>query len=302
MAIPKDIRDKIAEIDYQFETIEYLLEYGRLRETLPIIHHTVKKIEQLNRFKAVQEHEEAAGILKNFKQEEHQPGTSHEDILEKIAGLKSGFLDIPQTQLEEFNYEKFAAKLKKSFYLLKYAVAKAHETRLEKNIRKFFSWTLIAAVAVIGLSLIYRQIISRGWGLKAEFYTGENFEQKVLEGVSPKIDFINRYQMNRHLPDDSFSIKWTGYLKAPESGYYIFTAIVDDGILLEVNGQALIYEWHGNDSASFSATMYLAKGTHPVTLSYYEGAGGERLQLYWEYGQKKREIIPQKYFRLKADA
>jgi hypothetical protein len=47
-----------------------------------------------------------------------------------------------------------------------------------------------------------------------------------------------------------FSVKWTGKIKAPVTGSYVFTVIGDDGVRLFLNGVKVIDGWRDQGAAS----------------------------------------------------
>ena len=68
-------------------------------------------------------------------------------------------------------------------------------------------------------------------GFQAEYYNGQNFDQKVLTRIDPKIHFVwNNVPPAPGMDPHIYSVRWSGKLKAPESGQYFFRAKVDDGI------------------------------------------------------------------------
>jgi uncharacterized protein YgiM (DUF1202 family) len=79
---------------------------------------------------------------------------------------------------------------------------------------------------------------------------------------------------------DQFSARYTRNLNL-QAGRYRFTAIADDGVRLWVNGRLLIDKWLDEAATVYNAEIDLAGGAIPVTLEYYEGAGGASLNLSW---------------------
>ncbi|MFD2452600.1 PA14 domain-containing protein [Ideonella paludis] len=76
---------------------------------------------------------------------------------------------------------------------------------------------------------------------------------------------------------DYFSVRWTGHVLVPTTGWYTFQTQSDDGVRLWVNGQQVISNWtlHGPTDDN-SAPVYLKAGArYPIEMNMYE-AGGER--------------------------
>ena len=60
------------------------------------------------------------------------------------------------------------------------------------------------------------------------------------------------------IPADQFSASWERHLNisADESGNYIFTAVVDDGVRLKVDGTLLIDSWIEQAATSYQANCF----------------------------------------------
>ncbi|MCC7465399.1 MAG: OmpA family protein [Saprospiraceae bacterium] len=126
-------------------------------------------------------------------------------------------------------------------------------------------------------------------GFLAEYYNGRNFDQLVLTRTDPKIHFVWENVppapgMDPHI----YSVRWTGKLKAPESGQYFFRAKVDDGIRVKINGQSVIDAWGMHDSEAFSGSIYLQAGQeHLLVVEYFNALLEGEIQLFWQLPSEK---------------
>ena len=121
-------------------------------------------------------------------------------------------------------------------------------------------------------------------GLVGEYYNGTNFEQKVLTRVDPKIDFGWWHESPAAGVDRSyFSVRWTGWLIAPETGKYLFSAKVDDGIRLWVNDVPMINAWDLNNMGEFSNTITLQAGkSYFIKVEYFNAMREGEITLLWQ--------------------
>jgi hypothetical protein len=69
-----------------------------------------------------------------------------------------------------------------------------------------------------------------------------------------------------------FSVRWTR-TQYFDAGTYRFTATVDDGMRVWVDGYLLIDEWWEHPVRSFSRDITLAAGDHSLRVEYYERGG-----------------------------
>lgn len=72
---------------------------------------------------------------------------------------------------------------------------------------------------------------------------------------------------------DYFSVRWTRNVYFPTSGTYTFYATVDDGVRVWVGGSLIIDKWYPQSRTTHSGSIYLAAGTYPVKVEYFEQAG-----------------------------
>lgn len=81
---------------------------------------------------------------------------------------------------------------------------------------------------------------------------------------------------------DNFSARWTRqqYFAA---GTYRFTAIVDDGMRVWVDGSLIIDSWYDSPTHTVTADHYLGNGNHQLRVEYYEHGGGAVASFSWRW-------------------
>ncbi len=129
-------------------------------------------------------------------------------------------------------------------------------------------------------------------GLKGEYFDNSEFTgEPIHTRVDPEIDF---YWWDKapydDMDGDNFSIRWTGYLVAPESGeyaiggegFYHFRLLIDDSVVAENKS---IH--HTNKRHSF---MLLEKGEkYKVEMTFSEIHNDANVSLYWSTPRKDFE-------------
>ena len=141
-------------------------------------------------------------------------------------------------------------------------------------------------------------------GEKVQGLTGHYFNNKKLEGkadfirVDPQIKFKwlrtesptstevaqGIISPDNAIQDESFSIRWTGKLRAPITGTYKLGVSSDDGCRLWINGEKIVEGWsiHNRKEAILSE-IDLEKGkTYDIKLEYYENFAVAEVNLIWE--------------------
>lgn len=121
-------------------------------------------------------------------------------------------------------------------------------------------------------------------GLQGEYYNGQNFDQKVMTRTDAQINFVwDNVAPAPGIHPNVFSVRWTGKLKAPESGKYLFRAHVDDGIRVKLNGQMVINAWGMHDSERFVGEIYLhANQLYNLEVEYFNALFEGEIQLFWQ--------------------
>jgi alpha-D-xyloside xylohydrolase len=120
-------------------------------------------------------------------------------------------------------------------------------------------------------------------GLTGEYYQGMNFDTLLAIRTDEKIDFDwGNNAPVKGMPVDEFSIRWKGYLTAPETGEYTFNTISDDGSRLFIDDQLVVDAWQDQAPLVTPGKIFLQAGKrYSVKLEYYENAMGAVAQLYW---------------------
>ena len=93
---------------------------------------------------------------------------------------------------------------------------------------------------------------------------------------------------------DRFSVRWTGYVRAPTTENYTFITTTDDGARLFVNGNLVVsdWTWHGM-SDHYSQPIPLTQGeSYAITMEFFEDGGDAGARLSWQSPSRGREVIP----------
>lgn len=124
--------------------------------------------------------------------------------------------------------------------------------------------------------------------------TGFYFDNPRLEGA-PKVvrtdegvDFRwTLYAPDPSLPYDWFSVRWTGYLQAPETGTFRIGLEGNDGFRLYLDDQLVIDNWvKGSYGTRVADFPFVKDRKYRIRIEFFETSGSVRLQLVWNYGIK----------------
>jgi uncharacterized protein YgiM (DUF1202 family) len=85
-----------------------------------------------------------------------------------------------------------------------------------------------------------------------------------------------------NLPDDQFSIRWTGSFDF-EQGQWVFSAGADDGIRLWLDDNLLIDQWEASGTYIIhTAETQVSEGTHNIKVEYYDSQGLAGIDVKWQ--------------------
>jgi beta-glucosidase len=121
-------------------------------------------------------------------------------------------------------------------------------------------------------------------GLFAEYFTNKN-----LGGKPAVTKFDNQINFNWEdgsplpgFPKDSFSVRWTGELRAPRTGDFLIDIVSDDGVRFFINDSLIINDWNDHAAQSNTYKIYLEKDKpYKIKLEYYENGGSALVTLGW---------------------
>ena len=141
-----------------------------------------------------------------------------------------------------------------------------------------------------------------GSGLKGEYFNGITLSgSPLLTRTDTTINFELTYSRQPQVfspapgivPEDLYSVRWTGQVEAIFSGTYTFYTVSDDGVRLWVNGQLLVDNWVNQGATEKSGTINLAAGQrYDIKIEYYENTGESVTKLYWSGPGISKVIIP----------
>jgi PA14 domain len=113
-----------------------------------------------------------------------------------------------------------------------------------------------------------------------------NVTAKPMTGGFPGID-ANR--------NEDFAIRWEAPLVVDNEADYTFRIVSDDGAKVLIDGMAIVE----NDAANPAPTeksgpVHLVKGTHQITVDYFQTKGGVALQLFCKTQGQNDKVCPLK--------
>ncbi|RKH00936.1 PA14 domain-containing protein [Corallococcus carmarthensis] len=92
---------------------------------------------------------------------------------------------------------------------------------------------------------------------------------------------------------NTFSVRWTGFVDAPQAGTYLFQEQGNESLRLWVDGQLVLDRFSYQGAPWFQASLPLSAGRHAVKLEYQDGYGPAEVHLKWQPpGETAIKVIP----------
>lgn len=144
--------------------------------------------------------------------------------------------------------------------------------------------------------------LSPGTGLYGEYFEATNLTD--LAGGFTRTDATINFNWGSSnvtqggaSVDDTFSVRWTGFITAPVSGTYTFWVRSDDGNRMWINNVQVTNDWTSHSVRDASGTANLVAGQKvPIRLEYFDSGGLASVQLAWQGpGISTRTVVAQRY-------
>ncbi|HBA83673.1 MAG TPA: glycosyl hydrolase [Verrucomicrobia bacterium] len=125
-------------------------------------------------------------------------------------------------------------------------------------------------------------------GLLGEYFNNQNLkDDPVLKRLDAAVDFDwGNGSPAPEIPNDHFSVRWTGKLAPTSSGHYDLGMTSDDGFRLFLDGRLLIDSWHDQAGLTKTASVELEAGhVYDLKAEYFENTGSAMARLGWIQSQ-----------------
>ncbi len=134
-------------------------------------------------------------------------------------------------------------------------------------------------------------------GLKSQIYEGRNFNKLVSERIDANIEHMWDWGAPASAaPIDDFSIRWTGYIRAPRNERFRLVFLCNDGVRVTIGGVQILNEWKEGIS-EYEASVDLTIAPQPITVEYFEAKGTAWLAMQWQpTGAKTPCTVPPEAF------
>jgi hypothetical protein len=117
-------------------------------------------------------------------------------------------------------------------------------------------------------------------GITAAFYANPHWtNEPAIVRVERQInlDFVD----SASLPQQEFSVEWSGWLRTDRDGQYTFSTRTDDGSTIEIDGRVVVDNGGVHEAARRTATIAMTPGLHQIRLRFFQATGVYEFYASW---------------------
>lgn len=133
-----------------------------------------------------------------------------------------------------------------------------------------------------------------GDGLIGTYYKNTSFTNPVLIRKDTEVNFnFGGGSPAPEVPSDFFSIRWTGQIRAEQTGTYTFYTTNDDGAVLKIDNEIIINDPNEHPPTENRGVIDFEAGQrYDINLDYFESIDIAVIKLEYEGPQTPRQVIP----------
>src|SRR2546428_10069373 len=107
-------------------------------------------------------------------------------------------------------------------------------------------------------------------GITAKFYYNRYWRKPAVVRVERQINLDFMTAASASLPQQEFSVEWSGWLRTDRDGQYAFNLRSDDGSTLELDGHIVVDAGGVGFPTTPAATLSMIRGLHQIRLRFVQ--------------------------------
>src|SRR5436190_2743608 len=119
-------------------------------------------------------------------------------------------------------------------------------------------------------------------GMTVAFYTNPHWRNEpAIVRVERQINLDFMTADSASLPQQEFSVEWSGWLRTDRGGQYAFSTRTDDGSTIEIDGHVVVDNGGVHLATRRTATIALTPGLHQIRLRFLQATGLYEFHASW---------------------
>ena len=130
-------------------------------------------------------------------------------------------------------------------------------------------------------------------GIQYAYYEGDWDSLPDFSKLSPvKSGELANFDFSPRNEEEHFGFQYTGFIKIPADDVYDFYTDSDDGSQLFIDDQLIVDNDGLHSMHEEQGVIALAKGFHPIRVTFFEKTGGDGLKVYWKAIGMEKDTVP----------
>ena len=159
---------------------------------------------------------------------------------------------------------------------------------------------LLIAIFVVPILWVWPQR-----GITTAFYTNTHWSNEpALVRVERQINLDFMTAESASLPQQEFTVEWSGWLRTDRDGEYAFSTRTDDGSTIEIDGHLVVDNGGVRPAVRRTATIAMTRGLHQIRVRFLQATGLYEFHASWmPPGEENHAALPtQQLFVAKSPA
>lgn len=134
------------------------------------------------------------------------------------------------------------------------------------------------------------------YGLEGRYFDNLEWQGKpLLTALDTELSSETLKIQREKLPQNRYSVEWTGYIDILETETYTFFLESDDGSLLFIDNTLVVDNSGIHGLAEKAGKIKLQKGVHPIKIRYLQAGGYAVLRIFWKRGEEEKKTLSKLY-------
>ena len=139
-------------------------------------------------------------------------------------------------------------------------------------------------------------------GVRYSYYEGDWTQLPNFDNLTPiKTGVLLNFTLSPAEQEDYYGFQYTTYIEVATAGSYTFYTNSDDGSKLYVNNQLVVDNDGLRPPVEKSGSIDLSAGRHKLVVDYFEGYGGQSLEVSYAGPGISKQLIPDEVLFLEDD-
>src|SRR3954466_4926968 len=111
-------------------------------------------------------------------------------------------------------------------------------------------------------------------GVTAAFYSNPHWDNEpAIVRVERQINLDFLTAESASLPQEEFSVEWSGWLRIDRDGQYTFSTRTDDGSTIAIDGRVVVDNGGVHEAQTRAATIAMTPGLHRIRVAFVQATG-----------------------------